>query len=178
MIRVPLIVLMPKSFPRKKRIASQVRLIDIMPTVLESVGIPYEKSTIQGVSLLPLMTGQKNLAELVAFTEATAVGPEKKSVRTLRKKYISETDMPDNNMWERIFVPENPDIEMLYDLIRDPEEKTNIAQENPKQVKLLSKQLLNLMGEAVRQHSKQQTSRRIVVDEAMKQRLKELGYIQ
>ncbi len=51
-IHVPLIVKVPGSAPSK--VASQVELVDVLPTVLQAAGIPVPKS-VQGVSLLPMI---------------------------------------------------------------------------------------------------------------------------
>jgi arylsulfatase A-like enzyme len=55
-IRIPLIVVVPGA-AKGKRIDSQVRNIDILPTILAVVGITPPSEVIDGVSLVPLMQG-------------------------------------------------------------------------------------------------------------------------
>ncbi len=177
MIRVPLIMLLPEPFPRGKQIVRQVRLIDIMPTVLELLDIEHEKTEVQGVSLLNLMKNQEDHDPLIAVTEATASGPEKKSLRTNSAKYICENSMTGPNNWERIFVPEEPDKELLYNLILDPGEKRNLADEESEEMKLLSSKLKGIMRQAVQLNAEKNSHRRTTIDAETKKRLIELGYI-
>jgi hypothetical protein len=55
-VQVPLIVSGPGTGPRLRRIASQVRSVDIMPTLLEWVGVAKEAG-IDGRTLMPFVSG-------------------------------------------------------------------------------------------------------------------------
>jgi arylsulfatase A-like enzyme/Tfp pilus assembly protein PilF len=67
-VRVPLIVRFPGGKLAGKNITNQVRSIDIMPTVLNAVGGNIPES-VQGESFLPLMLGQKEETERIAYSE-------------------------------------------------------------------------------------------------------------
>jgi arylsulfatase A-like enzyme/Tfp pilus assembly protein PilF len=67
-VRVPLIVRFPGGKLAGKNITSQVRSIDIMPTVLNAVGGNIPES-VQGESFLPLILGQEEKTERIAYSE-------------------------------------------------------------------------------------------------------------
>ncbi len=67
-IRVPLIIVVPGG-AKGKRVDSQVRNIDILPTILAVVGITPPSGKIDGVSLVPLMQG--NAMRLNAVSETS-----------------------------------------------------------------------------------------------------------
>jgi arylsulfatase A-like enzyme len=56
-LRVPLILRFPDRLPAGRRADSEVGVIDIMPTVLDLLGVPAP-DTVQGRSLLPLLDGR------------------------------------------------------------------------------------------------------------------------
>lgn len=57
-IRVPLIVAGPEGYWKPGRIAEQVELIDLFPTILELAGVD-ESPAVEGMSLIPLITRAK-----------------------------------------------------------------------------------------------------------------------
>jgi arylsulfatase A-like enzyme len=178
MVRVPLIFVVPGNFPQGKRINFQVRLIDIMPTLLGLNRIEYDASRVQGVSLVPIIQGKGMENELVAISEALGLGPESKSIRTNKAKYIYTVKSGNLTNGERTLVAHNPDKEELYDLLHDPGEKNNIKQLEP-HLSAVSKNKINkILENAVKALSGAKKEKRIKVDEQMKNRLKALGYIE
>lgn len=85
-IKIPLIIKYNNMLPAGKTINSQVRSIDIIPTILELLNIDKDKG-MQGKSLLPLISGQQN-KNLYAFSE----DGRRFSIRTDKWKLIY-TDM-------------------------------------------------------------------------------------
>ncbi len=67
-VRVPLIVRFPGAKLAGLKITNQVRSIDIMPTVLSAVGGNIPES-VQGESFLPLLLGQEEETERLAYSE-------------------------------------------------------------------------------------------------------------
>ena len=57
LVRVPLIISWPETIKRRIKSEALVELTDIVPTLLEAVGLPVPDS-IQGKSLLPILTGE------------------------------------------------------------------------------------------------------------------------
>jgi len=75
-VQVPLIMKFPGD--RYARLVDQVaRHVDIMPTILDFAGVRFEKKSMNGVSLLPTIKGNKNLG-LVSYhsTGPSRVCPE------------------------------------------------------------------------------------------------------
>jgi arylsulfatase A-like enzyme/Tfp pilus assembly protein PilF len=114
-LHVPLVVRAPYDALRGRRVADLVRTVDVMPTVLDLVGVPLADK-VEGQSVVPLMTGAVREMGLGSYAEA--VYPryhygwsELRSLTSERFKFI---DAP------------RPE---LYDLVQDPEETRNLYDE-------------------------------------------------
>jgi len=57
-LRVPFILHNPAVFPRSQLIESQVRLVDVAPTILETIGLKNEAAGMAGQSLLAWLRGK------------------------------------------------------------------------------------------------------------------------
>jgi len=97
LIKVPLIMSLPGRLPAGKRIKRQVRSIDVLPTVLDIMGIEPPAHH-EGVSLVSLITEGKLDVESrgllpanFAYTEAMLYGSEKKAVVSYPWKLIYDT---------------------------------------------------------------------------------------
>lgn len=116
-MRTPLIMRLPKEFDRKGDITEMVQNIDYAPTFLELAGVKVPDD-IQGVSLLPLLKGEKpadwRRSLYYHFYEYPAEHMVKRhyGVRTDRYKLIHFYN--DIDAWE------------LYDLEKDPAEMHNV----------------------------------------------------
>ena len=128
-IRVPLIISYPRSLPRGKRIVEQVRLVDIMPTVLDLLEARVDEP-FEGSSLVPLLTGQGDvkasegalLPPRAAYSEGMLRGSERKGITAHPWKLIY--DFRDANR-------------LLFNLNEDRAELLNIVDEQPETVSLL-----------------------------------------
>jgi arylsulfatase A-like enzyme len=117
-IRVPLIFYLPGTLPQNVRVSRQVRLIDVMPTILDILDIDSH-THIEGVSLKsllrgrgrPAQSGQHLLPPEIAYCEAIMHGSEQKSVSAYPQKLIY--DMATENR-------------TLFDLANDPGEMNNV----------------------------------------------------
>jgi arylsulfatase A-like enzyme len=126
-IMVPLIIRVPGLDPRGLRISPLVQSLDIMPTVLEVLGI-NRPGYLEGKSLLPLMRGDDKSTVDYAFSE-TFPFPEKcpprHAVRTADAKLIWK-ETADGGI-EKVY----------YDLASDPGEKINLySEDRPEAVRL------------------------------------------
>src|SRR5205823_5536801 len=65
-LQVPLIVRAPSLSPR--RIGAVVRIVDVMPTVLDLLNLPAPR--LDGVSLVDLMKGTRQQMDLEAYSES------------------------------------------------------------------------------------------------------------
>ena len=110
-LRVPLIIRAP-GIP-SARVGAVARLTDVMPTVLDLLGVPAP--AMDGVSLVDLLNGRRDTLDLEAYSESEypqrfGCGP----LRALRDGRFKLIDGP------------RPE---LYDLERDPFEQRNIYDE-------------------------------------------------
>jgi len=129
-LTVPLVFRMPGRVPARKRLNDIVYLKDIMPTVLELMGIETSLK-FDGRSLVARMRGEPLPAESEMYiTECT--WERKHGWRTPQFKLIEALE-PDFHYREPV---------ELYDLLRDPGENHNIAQEQPDVVRFLHDRMM------------------------------------
>ncbi|REJ82765.1 MAG: hypothetical protein DWQ30_08600 [Acidobacteria bacterium] len=126
LIRVPLIVKVPggSGWARNRTVRSQVRLIDLMPTLLELAGAesPVEKSPAESFASVLLAGSSGELDDRPVLS----VGQDESSLSLRYRgfKYIRyENGRQD---------PDRPAVEELYDLTHDPREKNDVADEHPR----------------------------------------------
>jgi arylsulfatase A-like enzyme/multidrug efflux pump subunit AcrA (membrane-fusion protein) len=125
---VPLLMWAPGVIPVCDSDA-QVTLTDVLPTVLEALGLP-EADGIDGRSLFPLMRGETTThREHVMLSEATWQAA--RGVRTPEWKYIKFLQ---TTIYGRDGVE-------LYDLAADPHEQVNVADQHPEVVTELGDRL-------------------------------------
>ncbi len=127
LIRVPLIMVLPGRLPQTV-IENQVQLINIVPTVMEILGIRNRPHT-EGWSMLPLIKKGGGRGDTYAFSE-TAYRPSPACVRSSEWKLIHNRNTPDSS--RRL---------ELYNLKEDPAEQHNLADSKPDVVDSLLGQL-------------------------------------
>jgi len=144
-IGTPLIIRWPRGIPGGKVVDGMVSTIDLMPTCLEAACAQTPK-TVQGRSLLPLGRGDVSEIHDTVYAEMTyhVRYTPMRVIRTREYKYIENLspdpvglDMCKGFEWagrvaelpgQRCCVPRPP--EELYNLVKDPNEKTNIAEDH------------------------------------------------
>jgi arylsulfatase A-like enzyme len=125
-LRVPFIIRTDAISPT--RVGDVVRLTDVMPTLLDLLGIPAPRT--DGVSLVELLTGKRRTLDLEAYSESEY--PRRlgwsplRAVRDGRFKLI-EAPRPE-----------------LYDLERDPFEQRNVYVERPATAAAMRRRLQTL----------------------------------
>ncbi len=121
--------------PNARQIDAYVQSHDVMPTILEVLGIPYEA---EGMSAWPLVTGEvPRLRDHIvggwaSFTNGSAGGSA--TVRDDHWRYSVMTHTADG--------PEE-----LYDLLVDAEEETNLAAQRPEVVSAQKARIEALIGQ-------------------------------
>lgn len=144
---VSMIVRGPGAFSNGKICDALLSHIDVYPTICDYLGIE-RPAWLQGKSFLPVLMGQKEAINDAVFSEVNfhASYEPKRSVRTARYKYIRRFDdrihpvLPNcdeglsKTYWVSMGWHDQPLIadsnhEELYDLIFDPSEHTNLADE-------------------------------------------------
>ena len=123
LIRVPLVVKFPGNRGAGQRVAEQVQGLDIVPTVLEAMGLPLPRD-LGGQPLEGTLAGGSK--PRTAFAEISHRGFVAYGARTEGDKYV------------RRFSP--VDDELYFDLHRDAREQTSIAGQHPQRVRLLQAQ--------------------------------------
>lgn len=128
-LRTPFILRYPEKVPAGKRMSDYTQTKDIMPTVLELLGVETDIE-FDGKSLVSYMNGGERVREPEFYiTECTWM--RKHGWRTPEWKLIVALE-PDFHF--------KPEVE-LYNLILDPLELNNIAEQEPEVVKLLTGRL-------------------------------------
>ena len=150
----------------KNIISDQVRSIDIFPTIMSIIKSP-DIDNIRGRSLLPYLEGKK-MDEVPVLIES--IPPSLKSsttnsvgIRTSEYKYFRDRNKPTKNVH-------------LYDLVKDPLEEKNLADELPDVVQKMENILNEIQGQKFSDYEK---SNELSDDEtqSIEKELRKLGYI-
>jgi arylsulfatase A-like enzyme/Tfp pilus assembly protein PilF len=159
-VHVPFIVVTPFDGLRAARVSSQVRAVDVFPTLLDLVKIK-SPTKLQGKSLLPLMFQTKKKEGSYAYGESMAPNMQFgwASLHTLRTPHYKYIDAP------------RPE---LYDLTQDADEQTNLFQQYPDISRRMKTDLDRLMAETSRGAPTPQAAN---LDKETMERLSALGYI-
>lgn len=158
-IRVPMLVRWPGHIRGGTETHAMVSLADLLPTAMEIAGgtAPGAPGEIDGISFLPVLTGEKEMIRDCVFASHTGDGTMNMSpmrmIRTTRYKYIlniapeilytTHMDKVGEPYWqswkEASFKNEhaasvlwryhNRPAEELYDILSDPGEQRNLAGE-------------------------------------------------
>lgn len=155
-LRVPLIIMAPGSLPAGRRISTPVQLADVMPTLLDIAGIPYDASRFDGTSLLLLMAGGND----PFFSERPIVSQSYPSWSVL----VNDTHSPDITIDHRALV---------FNIDRDPREHAPLKGTRAgDRLRMLIESLAVVPRRSVPE------TETIVNDEETLKQLKALGYIQ
>ena len=175
-LKVPLIVKFPDSKFRGKRLGSFVRLIDIMPTVMEVYGIGAKGFDLDGLSLLPVAKGrEKRDRPALAYLAAGVLGspvPEKLAVTEGRRKVILNRPYGKESLAALLYPPPPYAEVEAFDLAADPKEITNTVSRNA----AFAGKLVALLQE-VKDKAKARSGGKAEIDAETKQKLRALGYI-
>jgi arylsulfatase A-like enzyme len=122
-IQIPLIFSLPGVLPKGARVKRQVRLIDVMPTVLELAGILGDYR-LEGSSLVSLLKGEGPpraargclFPPSMAYSEGLHRGGERKGLAAYPWKFVHHLPTGD---------------EMLFNLADDPDETKNLIYQEP-----------------------------------------------
>jgi arylsulfatase A-like enzyme len=158
LVRVPLVVKLPAGRGAGRRIAAQVRLVDVMPTILDVAGVGEEPG-LDGCSLLPMLRGEAARGEDcgLAVSEIAESGDTPTvALRTERTKFIRRPGKPDE----------------LYDLAADPGETRNLAGQG-----LPEEAVMARLAESIGERRKLAKSEQVTLDPQLIRELKALGYL-
>jgi arylsulfatase A-like enzyme len=166
-LHVPLIVKFPHSEYRGKVIRERVRTFDILPTLIDFLKLKTDHF-MQGISFLPLLTGQDQYAPLIV-SYAHQYDPESQdSIRFISNGFVYSNQ------------PSAGTDEWLFDAVNDPKEMNNLASSHPvilKQMRKIAQDELEKDKE-IRERLKLKKGAPVEKDEQLLDQLKSLGYVQ
>lgn len=159
-IKVPLIFKCSNMLPEGKTIYQQIGHIDIVPTILDLLGIKTRIKT-SGISLYSMLLKDKKHPSRIIFSEF------------IDKKKIIVTSLR-TGKWKLIYNSLNQKYE-LYDLKNDPEELINLVE--------IEKNIFRPLKQILEKYAKnrsllKKTNQNQFLDEKTKKKLKSLGYLQ
>ena len=130
-LHVPLIIRYPPKLPQGRRVGGYNQHKDLVPTILDLADLPAPSdATIEGRSLLPMVRGEVPSHESELYiTECTWM--RKHGWRTPEWKLIVALE-PDFHF--------KPPVE-LYNLVQDPGENRNLAEQEPEVVAFLTSRM-------------------------------------
>jgi len=114
LLKVPCMIRFPGGEYGGQRLTALAQFHDILPTILEAIGLGNNTEAMHGRSLMPLVRG-----ELSAFRDVIVTGYHAAPDRCIRTEE-----------WSYIRRPEGQADE-LYNLIEDPRERHNLVDEYP-----------------------------------------------
>ena len=153
-LRVPLIIRFPSKVGLKY--TGNVRLVDLVPTLLDAVGINYKRYNFVGQSLLDLLVTKTSM-DLVVFSE-TNRGKQLRSIIKGDLKVIE--DLTNNKTF-------------LFNLSEDYEEKTNICWLHKELCQSLKEELHSFFNSLPIIYEPEEHE----ISEKLKSRLKSMGYL-
>jgi arylsulfatase A-like enzyme len=161
-LRVPLVIHLPDE-PGGQVVHRQVRLLDLMPTILELCGCPLS-GDLMGASLVPLWTQRDaEFSVEAAISEMRRDPWHRIAVRTEAFKYIWDSKRPDQ-----------PD---LYDLRADPAEKHNVSASHPQEVGQFQARV-DVHLRRVAETEPTTAAPKPELDEEVIRRMRDLGYME
>lgn len=114
-VHIPMIMRWPGKIPEGLRVNDLVQHADLMPTILDSMGIE-KPNDLDGKSLWPFIKGEKADHHKEIYLSECA-WQAARGIRTERYKYIETYDAG----------PYSRPPKELYDLVEDPNEEINLA---------------------------------------------------
>ncbi len=175
----------PEFLPKDKVVKETVENLDVMPTILELCGLKGPKE-MQGQSMVPLIQPLRNgnMAEAgSSWRERPAMSERANTVdgHGNPPPFNSEAYSIISGQWKLVHhtvrQEGQPEFE-LFDRNKDPLDQTNIAEQNPKIVEQLAKELKLWKEKAVSVKLKSDTDSTSNMSPEEIERLRSLGYIQ
>jgi arylsulfatase A-like enzyme len=167
LIQIPLIIKLPSSLkPLNHTVTSLVESIDLMPTMLELLEIPYGTESFDGKSLTPIIFSSESFHKDFIFSRSAGEYPLL-CIRSEKYKYILHLNRYGKyNDFSR---------DELYDLRKDSDERENLISARPRVAARLRKHLLKWIEEKSKIQYKPEESQ---VQEKIKSQLRALGYLE
>lgn len=166
--RVPFIARFPGRIPRGKTNHAVASVMDLLPTVAHLCDVPLPDTTLDGIDIWPLLSGRRQSIDREALlffdnfhVQCARLGKWKLHVA----RYNSAPYQPPPTGGRLNLPLPKPE---LYDLLADPDESYDVAQENPEVVKEIQQRIDRVIAglpESVRA-ARDETLRQKVADTA------------
>ncbi len=158
-LHVPLILRWPGAVPPARRIDSTLSLIDVLPSLLDMLGIAPLQC--QGTTFAPLIQEDGSRSVPAALAESVRIPPEQKALYS--------------DGWKLRVVTKSKTLE-LYDIDKDPRELLDLSREHPERTARMRAALQALLSHNKRLATKIRPKQSTVSLEQL-ERLKSLGYV-
>jgi arylsulfatase A-like enzyme/cytochrome c-type biogenesis protein CcmH/NrfG len=171
-IRVPLLLKLPEQRSAGKRVENPVGLVDVLPTILQAVGVAVPQD-VQGKSLLDLVTESKSKplpAAGLGMAEPSSSDPPLYAETDYGVRAYGWSALRSLRTGKYLFI-EAPRRE-LYDLSADPNAKHNLAATS----KAVAETLQSQLDDFRRKTSKSVEAPTGPTDPAVQEKLAALGY--
>jgi arylsulfatase A-like enzyme len=185
-VRVPLL-LTGADLPRGRRIATPVAHVDLMPTILDLLGLPVPE-VVEGSSLVPLLRGEPasdvELASRPLYSETRSKVAIAEGHRMIRFPVPAFMVRRGDRKLLRYPTPRGGHRYELYDLAADPGERRDLFESHPDDARDL---VLLLEGYEERSRAlraridagarAEDTQPEVILDPAQEEKLRALGYL-
>jgi arylsulfatase A-like enzyme len=168
-IRVPLIVRYPANVPAGAVVHRQVRLLDVAPTIFELTGTPPPAQFGLDASLAPY-TGRSVVPLLSAGTEATQLAPAPAFADLEPQGLVAVRHEAQKLIVGPLVAPRD----QLFDLVRDPGERTDLAAQDAAAAGVLRSEI-TAWHDTARLAARQ--ARAVRMSDEHKAALRALGYL-
>jgi choline-sulfatase len=138
LIRVPLIIKLPKSQFKGTRLEAEVGLIDIMPFILNYYNIPFDKKAIDGTDLMPVIRGEERDRVLISsLTSGFYIPSLPFKISRIENHQKIIFNLPYTEETLAFFHTPPPPYSQFeyYDLLQDPREKSNIHESRAAEIR-------------------------------------------
>jgi len=159
-LHVPLFLRYPPTLTPGKRIRRTVRLIDLMPTLIDQLKLPKVKA-LQGKALLPRIADDDSKRTVPAFAEGVKLGPKQKAL------YLGD--------WKLMITPSTAQ-RRLYNVAKDPLEQNELSKQHSEKVEQLA-QVLQQQTEVNEWLASKVSTKRVPLTPQQQERLRSLGYL-
>lgn len=162
LLHIPLIFHGPRV-AADRRVSCPARQLDVLPTIVELLGVPEPKHEMAGLSLVAYLQAERwpTCVEVPQVASAPAYGPSMSAIIWKQRKLIVRGD----------------GVELLYDLRADPKERTNLAEGLPDVVAGLRRILEIERQGAASSVAEPEKADRIEYDSETERQLRALGYL-
>ena len=137
-IKVPACVVWPDKIAAGSHSTHMALTMDVLPTVLEAVGVPYTHS-IEGRSFLPVLLGEKPPSQERPLFFSRREGGTQYGGLTIQAVRLGDWKLLQNNP----FAPQE-----LYNLAHDPREENNLIEEEQEIYRQLNALMMKHLQEA------------------------------